>query len=72
MSALCEELSWPLAAAVGAAEARQRRPISIAVRALVDRLWDERESLRVQLGVTCRHDARLAQRNFDVVDELLS
>lgn len=71
VSALCEELSWPLPP-LWEPQKRASGTDLDAVRALVDRLWDERESLRVQLASHVATMRRLAQRNFDAVDELLS
>jgi len=71
VSSLCSELAWPLPALW---EPNKRGSGSDLenVRTLVDRLWDERESLRVQLASQVDKMRALAQRNFDVVDELLT
>ncbi|MGH7327086.1 MAG: polysaccharide pyruvyl transferase CsaB [Polyangiaceae bacterium] len=71
VSALCDELTWPLPA-VWDPMKRASGTNADEIRALVDRLWDERESLAVQLTSHVGKVRALAQRNFEVVDELLA
>ena len=71
VSALCTELAWPLPP-LWEPNKRGSGADLAAVRALVDRLWDERESLRVQLASQVDKMRALAQRNFEIVDELLA
>ncbi|MGH7683332.1 MAG: polysaccharide pyruvyl transferase CsaB [Vulcanimicrobiaceae bacterium] len=70
VSALCEELAWPLAPLWEPLK-RGSGSDTIAVGALVDRLCDEREVLRSHLSAQLPRMRALAQRNFEVVDELL-
>jgi polysaccharide pyruvyl transferase CsaB len=71
VSALCDELAWPLPP-LWEPEKRGSGMDLAAVRALVDRLWDERDDLHVRLASQVDKMRTLAQRNFDVVDELLT
>ena len=71
VSSLCSELAWPLPP-LWEPNKRGSGTDLDKVRALVDRLWDERETLRVQLASQIDKMRALAQRNFDVVDELLA
>jgi polysaccharide pyruvyl transferase WcaK-like protein len=70
VSALTEALAWPLAPLWEPLK-RGSGNDSAAVRALVDRLCDEDEVLRSHLGSQLPRMRALAQRNFEVVDELL-
>jgi polysaccharide pyruvyl transferase CsaB len=71
VSALCDELAWPLPPLWEPLERTQAFEPA-RTRALVDRLWDERERLRVHLASHVERLRALAQRNFDAVDELLA
>ncbi|MGH7715342.1 MAG: polysaccharide pyruvyl transferase CsaB, partial [Vulcanimicrobiaceae bacterium] len=71
VSAVCSELDWPLPP-LWEPNKRNSGTDFRQVRALVDRLWDERESLHVHLASQVDKMRTLAQRNFDVVDELLT
>jgi polysaccharide pyruvyl transferase WcaK-like protein len=71
VSALSEELSWPLPP-VWEPMKRASGTDPDEIRALVDRLWDERESLAMQLASHVGKMRASAQRNFEVVDELLT
>ena len=71
VSSLCSELAWPLPP-LWEPNKRGSGTDLTKVRSLVDRLWDERESLRVQLASQIDKMRALAQRNFEVVDELLA
>ena len=71
VSSLCSELAWPLPPLWEPNKRGSGRDLE-SVRALVDRLWDERESLRVQLASQVDKMRALAQRNFEIVDELLA
>lgn len=70
VSGLCEELAWPLPPLWDPLKRASGDPQ--AARALVDRLWDEREVLKGHLFVNVQRMRVLAQRNFDRVDELLA
>lgn len=70
VSALCSELAWPLPPLWEPNKRASGTDLANA-RALVDRLWDERESLHVHLTSQVDKMRALAQRNFEVVDELL-
>jgi polysaccharide pyruvyl transferase CsaB len=71
VAALCDELAWPLPP-LWEPLVRGSGEDNAAVRALVDRLCDEREILRPHLESQIPRMRALAQRNFEVVDELLS
>ena len=71
VSALCEELAWPLPP-LWEPDKRGSGNDLDDVRALVDRLWDEREALRQYLTSQVDKMRALAQRNFEIVDELLT
>lgn len=71
VSALCAELAWPLPP-LWESQKRGSGGDPEATCALVDRLWDERDNLRVHLASQVERMRALAQRNFDVVDELLT
>ena len=71
VSALCVELAWPLPP-LWEPQKRASGTNIDATRELVDRLWDERDALRVHLASQVDKMRALAQRNFDVVDELLA
>lgn len=71
VSALTQELAWPLAPLWDPLK-RGSGNDSAALNALVDRLCDERELLRSHLGSQLPRMRALAQRNFEVVDELLT
>ena len=70
VSALTQDLAWPLPPLWDPLKRTSGTDLD-AIRALVDRLWDERESLRLQLASQVDKMRTLAQRNFEVVDELL-
>ena len=70
VSSLCEELAWPLPPLWDPLK-RASGSDPQAARELVDRLWDERETLRDHLAGQVERMRALAQRNFDAVDELL-
>lgn len=71
VSALCAELAWPLPP-LWDPQKRSSGADADATRALADRLWDERDKLRVHLASQVERMRALAQRNFEVVDELLA
>ena len=71
VSAVCSELAWPLPP-LWEPNKRGSGTDAGQTRALVDRLWDERESLHLHLASQVEKMRALAQRNFDVVDELLA
>lgn len=71
VSALTKELAWPLPPLWEPLKRASGNDIP-AVHALVDRLCDEREGLRSHLGSQLPRMLALAQRNFEVVDELLA
>jgi polysaccharide pyruvyl transferase CsaB len=70
VSALTEMLAWPLAPLWDPLK-RGSGSDGAALRALVDRLCDEREALQSHLSSQLPRMRALAQRNFEVVDELL-
>ena len=69
--ALCGELAWPLAPLWDPLK-RASGSDTQAARVLVDRLWDEHGALHALLASQVNRMRTLAQRNFDVVDELLA
>jgi len=71
VSALCEDLAWPLAPLWDPLR-RASGSETQAARLLVDRLWDECGALQQHLASQVNRMRTLAQRNFDVVDELLA
>jgi len=71
VSSLCSELAWPLPPLWEPHKRTSGTDLG-KVRVLVDRLWDERESLHVHLASQVDKMRALAQRNFEVVDELLT
>jgi polysaccharide pyruvyl transferase CsaB len=68
ISALCGDLAYPLQALW---EPGVPPPEEAATNALVDRLVTEREALSAQLTGRLATVRMLAERNFDVLDELL-
>ena len=70
VSALCEELAWPLLP-LWEPMRRGGRGDPAQARALVDRLWDERDALHAELAPQVERMRMLAGRNFDSLDELL-
>jgi len=68
VSALCNELAWPLPPLWEP----EKRSSGADARELVDRLWDERDALHENLASQVEKMRALAQRNFEIVDELLT
>ncbi|MBV9719495.1 MAG: polysaccharide pyruvyl transferase CsaB [Candidatus Eremiobacteraeota bacterium] len=68
VSALCDDLRYPLPRLWSVGE---RRPLDDAIDALVDRLVDERETLRSHLSECRERIVAAAERNFDVLGELI-
>ena len=71
VSALCEDLAWPLPP-LWEPLRRGAVPDRADVEALVDRLWDERDSLRAELLPQSGRMRLLAGQNFDALDEILA
>lgn len=70
VSALCEDLQYPLPPLM-ALDPQSGKPSAQAVDALVDRLWNEREALATQLSAAAERLRTAAQRNFEVLDEVV-
>ena len=68
VSALCEDLEYPLAPLWRVGE---RRPSEAAIDDLVDRLVNERDALSAELAERRESVQAAAERNFDVLGELL-
>jgi polysaccharide pyruvyl transferase WcaK-like protein len=68
VSALCEDLRYPLEPIWRLGEAR---PSDTAVDELVDRLVCERDTLSLELESRRKDLQAAAERNFDVLGELL-
>ncbi len=69
VASLCEDLEYPLAPIWKAGEPR---PTDSSIDALVDRLVEERDALAAHLAQRRAAVAAAAERNFDVLGELLS
>jgi len=69
VSALCEDLAYPLAPLWNAGD---RRPADDEIDALVDRLVAQRDALAAHLGQRRERIRAEAERNFDVLGELLN
>lgn len=69
VSALCDDLEYPLAPLWRAGE---RRPADDAIDALVDRLVGDRDALSAHLDERRANVQAAAERNFDALGELLS
>jgi polysaccharide pyruvyl transferase WcaK-like protein len=67
--ALCEDLAYPLPPLVDPAAGAPERP---AIEAAIDRLWSSRDELAVRLRAAAEQQRAAAERNFAVLDELLS
>jgi polysaccharide pyruvyl transferase WcaK-like protein len=68
VAALCGDLDYPLEALWSPGSPK---PSDAAVDALVDRLAGERDALAAHLAERVEAVRRLAERNFDVLDELM-
>jgi polysaccharide pyruvyl transferase CsaB len=71
VSALCEELAWPLEPLWDPLKRTGERDPVRAAR-LVDRLWDERDALHAELVTKAQGMRALAERNFNVLDDILA
>ncbi len=69
VSALCEDLAYPLAPLWRVGE---RRPADVEIDDLVDRLVRERDAIAAQLAERRQGVQAAAERNFDVLGELLA
>ncbi|MBV9148227.1 MAG: polysaccharide pyruvyl transferase CsaB [Candidatus Eremiobacteraeota bacterium] len=69
VSALCDDIAYPLPA-LWQSDA-PRSFVERDVDALVDRLWNERETLATSVRSHAQEMRRLAERNFEVLDELV-
>ncbi len=70
VSALCEDLEYPLPPLI-LPDSQAGRPSAEAADTLVDRLWNERESLRAHLLGAGERLRAAARRNFDVLDQVV-
>jgi polysaccharide pyruvyl transferase WcaK-like protein len=68
VSALCADLSYPLEPLWAPGQAK---PPDAAADGLVDRLVAERDALSAHLSERVEAVRRSAERNFDVLDELM-
>ena len=69
VSALCEDISYPLAPLWSYTSPRSFAAAD--VDALVDRVWNERDALASSVAAHAADMRRLAERNFQVLDELV-
>ena len=69
VSALCEDIGYPLSPLWKYTSARSFTARDVDV--LVDRVWEEREALASAVEAHAEQMRRLAQRNFEVLDELV-
>ena len=70
VTALCEDLAYPLPP-LFSLDPPGPVPDDAAVDALVDRLWSERDELSAHLSEAGERLRRLAERNFEVLDDLV-
>ena len=69
VSALCEDIGYPLAPLWSYRSPRTF--VATEVDALVDRVWSERDALASSVSEHGAQMRRLAERNFEVLDELV-
>ncbi len=68
VSALCEDLEYPLPPLLAL---REPTPTGAAIDTAIDRFWTERSSLAQALAASQPRLSALAQRNFEVLDEVM-
>ena len=69
VSALCDDLAWPLPPLWNPLKRNSGGDVK-RVGALVDRLWDERETLNAGLVPQAARMRTLAEQNFVILDEI--
>ncbi|HET7815482.1 MAG TPA: polysaccharide pyruvyl transferase CsaB [Candidatus Baltobacteraceae bacterium] len=70
VGALCDDLGYPLPP-LFSLDPPQPRPDDAAIDALVDRIWNERDTVSSQLTDAGGRLRSLAERNFEVLDSLV-
>lgn len=70
VAALCDDLAYPLPP-LFTLDPAGSKPEPAETDALIDRFWNERESLHAHLERAAERLRELAERNFDVLDQVI-
>ncbi len=71
VTSFCVDLAYPLPP-LCSLESSEPKPSPEAIDAAIDRLWEQRDTLREYLIAARKPLERLAMRNFEVLDELIA